>query len=286
MADSDEYKSRLVHGALKAQARFGRVAAPAFVTTVLAGRLAAGTDTKGIERFIRKYKIDYTTASRCSKSNTAIGCASKYADLNDFFTRKLHSIRVDASPLVSPATCKAVLYDTFQGSKVWVKGSRWSSTRLLRLRGIHFPDFAVGLFRLAPADYHRFHAPMNAVVKSVRHLRGGYLSVDPIVVRSTHDVFTENRRAVVELESPIFGLCYFVAVGAAGVGSVLITKDPGDTVRAGDELGYFEFGGSTVVVLIPNPTGISVWDPVITTASDRGEETRLQVGQNVFPPLS
>lgn len=277
---NNEYQSFLTKWDIRAQAAFGDAAAPAFATKVLARRMATRRDPGMVESFIRRYKIDYTQAERCSRSNSESSCAAKYPTLNEFFTRKIRGIRVDTdADIVSPATCKVVAFDTFPDSKIWIKGQRWSADRLLRAR-LNLNAFAVGVFRLRPADYHRFHAPFDAVVTGVRHVAGGYLSVDPVVVKS-RNVFTENRRAIVELSSATFGTCYFVAVGAAGVGGVVISPRVGARVSAGEELGYFEFGGSTVVVLIPNPGGARVWRSELILASREGVETFVDVGRRV-----
>ena len=277
--ESNEYKALAVKLSLWGQ-RHGIPGASPAVLTRLARRIASKKNPKLVERFIKKYGIDYVKAEKCSAANTPGTCARKYGSLNDFFTRHIKGIRVDAgAAVVSPATCKAVVFDAFEGSRIWVKGQMWSAPRLLR-EPASFAAYAVGIFRLRPADYHRFHIPVAGRVASLKHIRGKYLSVDPAVV-GARDVFTENNRVVVELESPRFGRCYVVAVGAAGVGRVVITAHVGDQVRVGDPLGAFEFGGSTVVVLIPNAEGARVWAPELVRASARGEETFVTVGSRV-----
>jgi phosphatidylserine decarboxylase len=133
---------------------------------------------------------------------------------------------------------------------------------------------------LRPADYHRFHSPVRGVVAFINEIDGGYLSVDPEIVRK-RNVFTENNRVVVGIVSPIYGLCYFVAVGAAGVGRVRITKNVNDTLEMGDELGVFEFGGSTVVVLIPSKPGQRMWRSDLVQNSLVEKETYVTVGTHV-----
>lgn len=281
MNDDREYKSALTSQLIKAQARFGAYAAPALATKVLAKRYGKTGGQRRIENFIRKYDINYAAADRCSTNNSVSSCATKYRDLNDFFTRKLRDITIDSAPLVSPATCKAVVFDTFPASTVWVKGRHWSLDKLLKRRDISPQDYAIGIFRLRPADYHRFHAPFAGTVRGITEVQGQYLSVDPAVVRSPQNVFTENRRAILEIESPVFGRCFFVAVGAAGVGAVVLSVKEGGSVQPGDELGKFEFGGSTVLVLLPNPEGRAIWSAVLAEMSRRGQETYVRVGQAV-----
>lgn len=68
------------------------------------------------------------------------------------------------------------------------------------------------------------------------------------------DVFTANKRSVLYLTHGASGQrVAFVAIGAMLVGSIRWTggKQAGATVKRGDELGYFAYGGSTVVCLFP-----------------------------------
>ena len=63
------------------------------------------------------------------------------------------------------------------------------------------------------------------------------------------DVYGENARKIVPIDSPYFGRVMAVCIGAMMVGSTVLTKNVGDEVKRGDELGYFKFGGSTIVLM-------------------------------------
>lgn len=273
----NNYKSLAVKLSLWAQGKGIPGASPAWLTR-LAKKVADSKNPKLIEHFIKTYNIEYTQANRCSKSNTIKNCAVKYGTLNDFFTRKI-PYTVDSSDLVSPATCKCMLFNEFTESKIWVKGQKWSASRLTGMP-VTYDKYAVGIFRLRPADYHRFHSPVRGIIAFVKNIEGGYLSVDPEIVRK-RNVFTENNRVVVGIISPIYGLCYYVAVGAAGVGRVRLTKNVGDSVNTGDELGVFEFGGSTVIVLIPSSPDKKIWRSDIVKQSLAEKETYVTIGTNV-----
>ena len=59
----------------------------------------------------------------------------------------------------------------------------------------YFEGGELACFRLAPADYHRFHSPVDAVVGRTVSIPGQYLTVQPTVVNNPSlDVFTANRR--------------------------------------------------------------------------------------------
>ncbi|KAJ8095128.1 hypothetical protein PM082_010350 [Marasmius tenuissimus] len=78
--------------------------------------------------------------------------------------------------------------------------------------------------------------------------------VNPQAINQDFDVLTTNVRSVLYLtHTPTGKQMAFVAVGALLVGSVLWTKgaEKGSAVRRGEELGYFAYGGSTIVVLFP-----------------------------------
>ena len=50
---------------------------------------------------------------------------------------------------------------------------------------------------------------------------------------------------LIEADDPAIGLVAFVTVGMGDVSSCMITVRPGQHLAKGEELGYFQFGGST-----------------------------------------
>jgi len=65
-----------------------------------------------------------------------------------------------------------------------------------RLLGPAFPDDApkyeggaLGIFRLAPQDYHRFHVPVDGVVGEPKLIEGQYYTVNPMAIRSSYQSF-------------------------------------------------------------------------------------------------
>jgi phosphatidylserine decarboxylase len=274
--NTNNYQSFVVKLGLWAQGKGLPGASPAWLTRI-AHTIASSKNPRLTAQFIRKYGIDHTQATRCLSSDSVNQCASKYRSLSNFFTRNIKDIRIESSEIVSPATCKAMLFDSFEKSRIWVKGRRWSASRLVRRSNVNFEDYAVGIFRLRPKDYHRFHAPIGGLVTNVTQIKGGYLSVDPVVVGS-RNVFTENTRVVIDIDHPRFGRCFFVAVGAAGVGKVRVGVSEGDVLTSGQQLGYFDFGGSTVILMIPSSVK---WTPAIRTRSVQGKETYVDVGTSL-----
>jgi phosphatidylserine decarboxylase len=89
-------------------------------------------------------------------------------------------------------------------------------------------------------------------VVGVTEVPGALYTVNPIAVRRPFNIYTENHRHIVELDTEGFGKVLIIAVGATLVGSVNVLpqyKVPGTAVRKGADAGYFAFGGSTVLTL-------------------------------------
>jgi phosphatidylserine decarboxylase len=143
-------------------------------------------------------------------------------------------------------------------TKIWVKGREFSVERLL---GNAYPEDAkryvngaLGIFRLAPQDYHRFHIPVDGVIGTPKTIEGEYYTVNPMAIRSALDVYGENVRVVVPIDSVAHGRVMIICVGAMMVGSTVITRRPGEHVKRAEELGYFKFGGSTILLLFEEGT--------------------------------
>lgn len=201
-----------------------------------------------------------------------------FKNFNEFFYRAL---KPDARPcsapdnnhiIVSPADCRTVVFNRLDDAqRIWVKGREFSVERLL---GNAYPEDAkiykngaMGIFRLAPQDYHRFHIPVDGVLGEPKLLEGEYYTVNPMAIRSALDVYGENVRVCVPIDSVAHGRVMVICVGAMMVGSTVITRKQGETVKRAEELGYFKFGGSTLLVLFP-PGAMRFDDDLIDNSNE------------------
>ena len=196
-----------------------------------------------------------------------------YASFNDFFTRRL---KPGARPLgegfVSPADGRLMLYlDADADTPFPLKGA----TRSLRAvfdEQAPAGRYDVAVVRLAPVDYHRFHFPCDCETPDpVRVVPGEYHSVNPIALMRRPDVYADNERQILKC-CAAFGDCWLVDVGAFGVGTIVQTF-AGTRHAKGEEKGYFKFGGSTVVVVLP--AGAVTFDEDLVRNSAAGLETRV-----------
>lgn len=233
---------------------------------------------KDIASFVQFHQLDL---SECLVEDIA-----GFATFNDFFYRKLKPgmrpvlAPADLRVAVLPADCRASAFNlVLQATELWIKGRNFTVKKLLAGHHDEFlgVECAVGVFRLAPQDYHRFHSPVRGVVRLITDIAGDYYTVNPMAIRLELDVFGENVRLLVCLDTEEFGPVMFVAVGAMMVGLSVFTVTPGQQIDRGDEVGYFKFGGSTVLVLFDNSR--FVFDEDLVGNSRLHLETLVRVGQ-------
>ena len=216
----------------------------------------------------------------------------QFKNFNEFFYRELKpgarpcSAPDDPRIIVSPADSRSVVFNTISNAtQVWVKGREFSIQRLL---GNAYPEDvsryengALGIFRLAPQDYHRFHIPVDGILDKPKLIEGEYYTVNPMAIRSALDVYGENIRYIVPINSEAHGRVMVVCIGAMMVGSTVITRKPGERVQRAEELGYFKFGGSTLLLLFE--PGRMAWDDDIVDNANSAVETLVSFSFGLFP---
>jgi len=64
------------------------------------------------------------------------------------------------------------------------------------------------------------------------------------------------------------------------VGSINIVVNEGQELKANDEIGFFRYGGSTVVLVFKGNSGLKI-DSDLTSNSTKGVETYIQLGNRI-----
>ena len=180
-----------------------------------------------------------------------------------------------------PADGKVLVYPQIAAEDVLPVKSNQLSARELLAEAIDPTPYHGGaalVVRLAPYDYHRFHFPADGQVGQTQWIDGTYHSVNPIALARVPDVFHRNRRSVCELTTPTFGRIAYIEVGAINVASIVQTHSPGPCER-GQEKGFFQFGGSTVVLLFE--PGAIAFDSDLVADSAAGLEVHVPTGAGV-----
>ena len=205
-----------------------------------------------------------------------------YGSFNEFFTRRLkEGARPLGKGLVSPADGRLMLYLNAAADNPFpLKGATRSLRTVFDAQGMSLTNnqqpttdnFDIVVVRLAPVDYHRFHFPCDCMVEGeVRVVPGKYHSVNPVALVRYPDVYADNERQIVKCKAA-FGDFWMVDVGAFGVGTIVQTF-LGSKHAKGAEKGYFKFGGSTVMMILP--AGAVRFDPDLVENSGKGLETRV-----------
>lgn len=191
--------------------------------------------------FIKKNHIDMTEYED-----------KTYHSFNDFFTRKRCTERIDITPrhLISPCDGYLSIYPIERNRTYRIKNVEYSLTRLLNSRELagQFTGGYCLLFRLTPQDYHRYCYVCDGIRTESVLIEGCLHSVRPKAYTSV-PVFLENSREYMVFSTPSFGTVIQMEIGALLVGKIHNFRDRNRVVQ-GQEKGYFEFGGSSIVVLI------------------------------------
>ncbi|MCJ1373572.1 hypothetical protein MMC20_004800 [Loxospora ochrophaea] len=238
-----------------------------------------------IQPFIQSFNLEDTLGEMKEPD------PNQYATFNDFFARE---IKEEARPIdeptndlvtSSPADCRLTAFPTVGlATKYWIKGFGFTLARLLNdeNQAREFDGGSIVIARLAPQDYHRWHSPVSGTVEKVEEIPGAYYTVNPQAINepTTLDVFCENRRSVMTLRRTSTGSpVVVVAVGAMLVGSIKYNAgvEIGATVRRGQCLGAFYYGGSTVIVLYPRGE-VAIDEDLVKNSTEEGCETLMKVG--------
>ena len=210
---------------------------------------------------------------------------SGFDSFNDFFIRvhtaQARPIDPDPNAMISPADARLSVFSIEADTRLMIKGAAMSVPDLLG--GARLDDLFIGgtclVYRLAPCDYHRFGYVDDGVQGPVHTIKGPLHSVNPLALRHKPDVHCTNYRHWCVVQSPQWGTTVQVEVGAMMVGSVVQRQPHGGGCRRGQEKGYFQFGGSTVIVLL-EPHRLRV-DADILEKSGQGIETLVRYGERV-----
>lgn len=189
-----------------------------------------------------------------------------FSSWNDFFTRRFKD---GERPVASPnddkvivSACESKPYristDVHRRDRFWVKGQPYSLADLLAdddsvdefVGGTVFQAF------LSAMNYHRWHSPVSGTVVRAFLRDGTYYSesdeqgADALKPTESQSYLAHvSARAIIliEADDPVIGLMAVVPVGMSEVSSCRIADAvvPGYHIDKGEELGYFQFGGST-----------------------------------------
>ncbi|WXC46909.1 hypothetical protein QX201_006631 [Fusarium graminearum] len=144
-----------------------------------------------------------------------------------------------------PSIPKDSIINIESDSVVMIKGLEWTISSLLQ--GSKYAK-----------EFHGGHAPVLGEVVEVKNIQGAaYLEVNAQCERVRKMCSTDaldspgyqflQTRGLCVIDNPVLGLVAVLPIGMAQVSSVKMTTQVGDKVKKGDEIFYFQFGGSDVI---------------------------------------
>ena len=132
------------------------------------------------------------------------------------------------------------------------------------------------IFRLTVDDYHRYSYPDSGSKGKNIKIKGILHTVNPIALEH-YNFYKTNSREYTILNCDNLGKVIMVEVGAVMVGKIKNHHQEYNYKR-GEEKGYFEFGGSTIVLILKDNVVI---DSDILTNTKNGDETRVLLGEKI-----
>lgn len=206
-----------------------------------------------------------------------------YGCYNDFFIRKIRQgarpIDMNKSHLISPCDSKLTVYDIDNRCIFPIKGHNYNVHSLLKDKKLmeKYRGGKALVFRLTVDDYHRYSYIDTGIKTRNRSIEGVYHTVNPVAA-DTFPIYRENNREYTMIRTDNFGDVIQMEVGALMVGRIKNYHFAGRVTR-GEEKGYFEFGGSTIVVLLEKDK--AVIDDDIVKNSENDIETRVLLGEKI-----
>jgi phosphatidylserine decarboxylase len=189
-----------------------------------------------------------------------------FTSWNDFFTRRF---RDGVRPVEAPeddnvvvAACEATSFsirtDVKRRDKFWQKSQPYSLEDMLANDETveQFVGGTVYQAFLSATNYHRWHSPVAGTIVRAFLVEGTYYSeADSLGSDATDPTHSQGYLAhvatravfIIRADNPRIGLVAFVPIGMSEVSSCVIhpSIESGRHIVKGEELGYFQFGGST-----------------------------------------
>lgn len=254
---------------------FGRIILKPFISKSFSNLMGKYMNSKyslkRVDKFINKNDINVYEYSK-----------QKYTSYNDFFIRKVaqgkRPINANKNAFISPCDSKLSVYLINDDLTLKIKNSYYSINTLVNenIMNEYKGGYAL-VFRLSTDNYHRYCYIDSGTKGKNIHIDGVFHTVQPIALKH-YNFYKTNTREYTVLNTNNFGKVIEVEVGAMGVGKIVNNHEE-YKFKKGEEKGYFEFGGSTIVLLVKKD--IIIIDEDIYNNSLENIETNVKYGEKI-----
>lgn len=254
---------------------FGRIILKPFISKSFSNLMGKYMNSKyslkRVDKFINKNDINVYEYSK-----------QKYTSYNDFFIRKVaqgkRPINANKNAFISPCDSKLSVYLINDDLTLKIKNSYYSINTLVdeNIMNEYKGGYAL-VFRLSTDNYHRYCYIDSGTKGKNIHIDGVFHTVQPIALKH-YNFYKTNTREYTVLNTNNFGKVIEVEVGAMGVGKIVNNHEE-YKFKKGEEKGYFEFGGSTIVLLVKKD--IVIIDEDIYNNSLENIETNVKYGEKI-----
>lgn len=246
-----------------------RIITAAFISEIAGRLLDSRLSVVAIKPFVKRNKIDMTDF-----------VVEDWNSFNEFFTRRVKSgarlINKGKNVLISPCDGLLTVYDIDDKTVMKIKNSYYTVGTLLEDKKLaeEYKEGKCLVFRLTPSHYHRYCYIDNGNKGQNIHIKGIYHTVQPFAVENK-PVYKMNTREYTLLNTENFGKVVFMEVGALMVGRICNYHQK-YTFAKGEEKGRFEFGGSTIIILL-NKNAAEIDEEILNSKN----EYPVKMGQKI-----
>lgn len=241
-----------------------------FVSNLYAAWQKSRLSKGKVRKFVAQYHISLDDCT-----------AQEFPNFNAFFTRQrknyVNQTAENELPAIADSKLTALPID--KNRVFTVKGVPYTAAELLENEKLA-AEYAGGIcliFRLSPDDYHRYVYPDAGTQEKTVAIKGVLHSVNPIA--GSLGVYRRNARHYTVLHTAHFGDIVQMEVGALLVGKICNHNETAGSFAKLQEKGYFEYGGSTVILLLKKDA-VTV-DADILQYSAKGIETKVKIGERI-----
>jgi phosphatidylserine decarboxylase len=169
----------------------------------------------------------------------------------------------ESAPLAEPMQPQTNIKET---DTFWLKDDVYSladmfaATRFHKQHlAKHFEGGTVYQAFLSALYYHRWHSPLDGTIEDIYSIPGTYYldqsqyipyyEGSPNNSESFLSAVAARKVVVINAANHHIGKIAIIYIGMAEVSSCVTTVNVGDTVKKGQEIGHFEFGGSSHAII-------------------------------------